>query len=205
MFVGWACTENPDVENLVPDQRNVTITANTVASRASYDPNTKITVWESTDVIGCFAEHNNNIRFTATNITANEFSSLVSKDPTEFFFYFPYNEKATMSDGVLKSELSATQTLRAGSYAPSIPLVSYTTSLDDVTFSNLCGVIAFTVRSNIDRVLTSFAFESNDGSAVAGEYTVDMTQSEMTMTLGSTTTSKVIMIRIHGLRSLSSG
>jgi hypothetical protein len=193
LFACLACTESPDVDQLAPNQRNVTIIAKTDISRASYDPNTMSTRWEATDIIGCFAEYNNNIKFKATNITANEFSSLVTKDPSEFYFYFPYNREAKMANGVLKSELATTQLLRAGAYAPTIPLVAYTTSLDDVSFSNLCGVLSFNVRSNIDRILTSFSFESNDGSPVAGEYTVDMNQKVPTLSLGSQTSSKVTL------------
>ena len=55
LFACLACTESPDVDQLAPNQRNVTIIAKTDISRASYDPNTMSTRWEATDIIGCFA------------------------------------------------------------------------------------------------------------------------------------------------------
>jgi|GEM_PF-3292420 len=189
----WACTESPEIEELPLDQHEVVITAKTDGSRAMYNPTNRTTRWEATDVLGCFAERNNNIKFKATNINASQFSSLVTGEPSEYYFYFPYNANAKMANGVITTELLTTQQLRAGSYAPTIPMVAYTTSIDDVSFDNLCGVLTFNVRSNIDRILTSFTFESNDHSPVAGTYTVDMNQTPYTLNLVSNKSSKVTM------------
>lgn len=192
-MVCCACTENPVDEPVNDDSHLVSIIAQTDESRASYDAINKQTRWEATDVIGCFAEYNDNIKFKATNISCNEFSSIVTKNPSEWYFYFPYNENAKLSGSVLTTELPTTQELRAGSYAPTIPLVAYTTDIEEVSFSNLCGVLSFNVRSNIDRILTSLTFESNNKSTVAGTYTVNMLAETPEMTMTANQTSKVTL------------
>lgn len=180
-----ACSEEEPPVNPTPEKKLVSVGANIEKSRVHFTGGK--TVWDATDIIGAFATDNANIRFSTSVGNLGTFTSLVSGNPTDYYFYFPYNASATMSNGLLSTELSATQSLLAGSYSPSLPLGGYIESISEpLQMNNLCGLLCLTVKSNIDRVLTRLTFNSNDATPVSGKYTVDLASSEPNLNLAAT-------------------
>lgn len=169
-----ACAEKVAEPDSAPKGRNISFTAAVESSRAHLDAGK--TAWDADDVIGCFAgEGNVNVRFTTTAAAAGEFSGVINGTPESYYLYFPHSDAASLSGSVLASELPAVQQLKAGTYDSSVPMAVAAGSLSDgVTFLNLCGVLHFTLSSNIDRTLTSLEFKSADDTPAAGKYTVDM-------------------------------
>ena len=57
------------------------------ASKATYDSQAHKVAWEYGDEIGCFAEMNNNIKFTNTQDAPATFTGSLWDMPSEFHFY----------------------------------------------------------------------------------------------------------------------
>lgn len=170
-----ACDDEPQPEiiNPAPEQTLVEISAN-IDARVHLEGSKN--VWDATDVIGAFAENNSNIKFSTTQQNLGKFTAMVTGTPSEYFFYYPYNEKVALSpESVLSAELPAEQSLLVGTFGSTLPLAAYDTDLKNgVSFQNVCSALSFTVKSNIDRVLTKVEFQSTDGTPVAGPYVIDM-------------------------------
>lgn len=182
----WACNDDPYVEP-TPEKRTVSFGADFEDARVHLASGK--TVWNATDIIGAFGEGMSNVRFTTSAQKLGTFSALISGNPAEYHLYYPYSETASFANGVISSILPATQELIVGTYASTLPLGSCVTSFrENVVMNNLCGVLALTVKSNIDRELTKVSFTSNTQTAVAGAYTANLKTSELTMAANGVST-----------------
>lgn len=193
-----ACNDEQP-ETPTPEQKMVSFGADFEDARVHLASDK--TEWDADDVIGAFANENNNVQFTTSAENLGTFSALVSGNPTAFYLYYPYNANATIASGILTSQLPTTQNLVAGSCASTLPLAAYVTSFDyTVVMNNLCGVVAITVNSNIDRELTKVTFTSADNTVVAGNYTAAIISSDLTMASGG-----VASVALEGSVAMTAG
>ena len=163
-------------------------------SKATYDPAGHKLAWEYGDIIGCFAEMNTNVKFTNTVEAPTSFSATLFNLPSEFFFYHPFNLKATADETIVTTEFPADQQLNVGDFAAAPIMVATSTDLaSGVTFHNACGLVRFTVRSDVQRKLVSAEFSGNNGERIAGAGTVDMASATPSFVIGSTGVSKITM------------
>lgn len=175
----YCCSDGGGAIDDLPEAgAEVAFTAAVENSRAHLDAGK--TAWDADDTIGCFAgDDNANIRFTTSAANLGVFSGVVSGTPQCYRLYYPWSASASISGSVLSASLPAEQQLKEGTYDTTLPMTASVQSLDDgVMFRNLCGVLCFTVRSNIDRTLSSLRFAPRADIPVAGAYTVDMDRTD---------------------------
>jgi hypothetical protein len=135
--------------------------------------------WTSDDVIAVFDDSNYKNTFTITDASGSyaNFTGSVTKGTTQIYAVYPENLALSASGSALKVNIPANQTSKAGSFAEEhnisvakaskIPGVE---TIGDVTFSNVCSYLKFTVPSSVKDVKT-VKFETS--KAIAGEATVD--------------------------------
>ena len=160
-------------------------------TRAFYDSQKHAISWEAGDEIGCFAELSTNVKFTNSADAPSKFTGTVWADPKEYYFYFPFSQSASVDGTVVTSTYPAQQELKVGDVSASPVLVGHSSDLDKgVDFHNGCGLVRFTVKSDVAKKLTRVDFYGNNNELIAGKYTIDMASAtpSMTVTTGGTTT-----------------
>ena len=181
----------------IKEQISVSFEASEVytgVAKAAYDAADNKLAWEFGDQIGLFAEFNRNIKFTNTEAAPAKFNATLWSEPSEYFFYYPFSATATASENVVTTEYPATQTLKVGDFAATPILVAKSTDLSKgVTFHNACGLMKFSVTTDVDRRLVRAYFSGNNGELVAGPCTVDMSDDTPSVVIGNKGVSKITM------------
>jgi hypothetical protein len=110
---------------------------------------------------------------------------------TAYWLLYPYNSGASMSDGVITTTLSTSQTAVAGSFADktAISLASGTRTpgqsvASGLSFQNLCPLIAFDMPSYVDGA-QSITLTPNSGCAIAGTISFNASTGAMTAVSGA--------------------
>jgi hypothetical protein len=164
------------------------------ASKATYDSQAHKVAWEYGDEIGCFAEMNNNIKFSNSQNAPTSFTGSVWDTPSEYFFYHPFTPGVTANGTVVTTTYPAEQTLRANDFAAAPLMVATSKDLSaGVNFHNACGLVRFTVTTDEARKLVSAEFSGNNGELIAGTCTVDMASSTPSAKIASGGSSKITM------------
>ena len=164
------------------------------ASKATYDSQMHKVAWEYGDAIGCFAEMNNNIKFSNSQNAPTSFTGSVWDTPPEYFFYHPFTPGVTANGTVVTTTYPAEQTLRANDFAAAPLMVATSKDLSaGVNFHNACGLVRFTVTTDAARKLVSADFSGNNGELIAGTCTVDMASSTPSAKIASGGASKITM------------
>ena len=166
----------------------------TDVTKATYDAGAHKLAWEAGDVIGCFAEMNSNVKFTNTAAAPSSFSATLFNLPSEYFFYHPFNLNASADKTVVTTQLPAEQSLNVGDFAVAPVMVATSTDLSaGVTFHNACGLVRFTVKSDVQRKLVSAEFSGNNGELIAGTGTVDMASATPSLVIGTNGVSTIAL------------
>ena len=164
------------------------------ASKATYDSQAHKVAWEYGDEIGCFAEMNNNIKFSNSQNAPTSFTGSVWDTPSEYFFYHPFTPGVTANGTVVTTTYPAEQTLRANDFAAAPLMVATSKNLSaGVNFHNACGLVRFTVTTDEARKLVSAEFSGNNDELIAGTCTVDMASSTPSAKIASGGSSKITM------------
>lgn len=158
-------------------------------TKATYDSELHKTQWAAGDEIGCYAEMCSNIRFTNTANNTSTFTGQILGAPTNYHFYFPYQQTATTDEGLTISlSHPAQQDLMAGSYSTNPPMVAQSTSeelSEGVVFHNASAILKFRVISDVERILTKAVFSGNNGEIIAGAYSLDLSSDKPSMSMAS--------------------
>ena len=150
-------------------------TAPTDETKAGYSLAENKTVWEFGDIIGCFAEYCNNIRFTNSAENTNFFNGSIWGSPDIFYMYFPYDQTATLEGTTLTSTYPSDQTLNEGTYSTNPSMGACVESLTSgVTFRNACALLKFSVTTDVARTLVQATFTGNREEPIAGTFTMDL-------------------------------
>lgn len=144
-------------------------------TRAGHDPDANKTIWEGGDIIGCFADLCNNIQFTNSEENPSFFTGSIWGAPSEFFLYFPYDINAKFENPILRSSYPSQQVLNPNGYSVNPPMASYARQLTShITFHNACGLLKFSVITDVNRKLVKATIKGNANEPIAGEYTLDL-------------------------------
>lgn len=163
-------------------------------TRAGYDSGKHALAWEAGDVIGCFAGISGNVRFTNTEEAPTSFKGTLLAKPEEYFFYFPYDKAATAEDNVVTSTYPAEQALNVGDFTATPPMVANSSDLSaGVTFLNGCGLLKFTISTDVARTLLRAEFSGNNDEEIAGKYTIDMSSATPEMKIVSGGAKQIVM------------
>ncbi len=164
--IALSACEQSHVDDINPETRTVTFCAGFDKTRTFLLGQTFY--WDDNDEIGGFATGNNNVKFSTVKDETGYFTGDIVGDPTpQFYLYYPYCDDASFSGKTLSTELAQTQKLIANSTHDIFPMVATTSDFEElVTFRNTCGVVRFTVKSNLARTIKSLTFTANDQNAV---------------------------------------
>lgn len=129
--------------------------------------------WEAGDAISLF-DSNNNEFTTSTGGASVTFTGLAQDNLETYYALYPYNEKATISDGEIITTLSAEQTALEGSFAKMLnPSVAKSGADKLLNFKNACAVVKFTLQYTGNNNITKVMFSGNGGEALAGTIHID--------------------------------
>ena len=188
------------------EQKSVSFTASIASagdSKADYSAVQNKAVWEYGDVLGCFAEYCNNIRFTNSTEDTDVFTGSIWGEPDEFYMYFPFDAAASFQGTVLTSTYPSEQSLAEGTFSTNPPMASCVTSLaSGATFRNACGLIKFSVTTDVERTLVKATFAGADEEPIAGLYTMDLASDTPEMKIAD---NGAKMITMTGEVKLTSG
>ena len=141
--------------------------------------------WEAEDRLGVYGKNSSNVPFacqTPQGGTAEFSGSLVGGDKEPAFVYYPYQEEADYTDGVLSIVLPAEYEYTGSSNAPMVGLKS---EGQHYVFRHLCGLLHITVNDlpeTADRFVVTAVGE--DAPGLAGHATVrNATAANATLTL----------------------
>ena len=169
-----SCVE--DINTTVPQNGEKTFQAtfDATASKAVLKPDaTESKVeWNKNDQVSVLVGENNYMYVAQADGLSTTLTTSATGVPAEGTFYaiYPYDESATLTDGVVTTSLPASQTAVKGSFATHLA-VAQTTS-NNLAFKNVCGLVKVNVSS--DNV-TSIVFAGNSGEIVAGAINVAVT------------------------------
>lgn len=189
-----ACVDSP-IDEITLDKHTITFCAAPSETRTHLVGNT--TYWDDDDQIGGFAQNNTNVLFSTIEGRNGYFTGEITGNPDVFYLYYPYQESATFANATLSATMPAVQQLAAGTTNDVLPMVATATDFDElIKFSNICGIVKFSVKSNCNRTLKSLTFTAADGkAAVSGPYTVNMSDpAAPVMTMKSSGTSNTVTL-----------
>lgn len=129
--------------------------------------------WEAGDAISLF-DSNNNEFTTSTGGASVTFTGLAQDNLETYYALYPYNEKATISDGEIITTLSAEQTALEGSFAKMLnPSVAKSGADKLLNFKNACAVVKFTLGTGVTNVVKAM-FRGNDVESLAGTLNINV-------------------------------
>lgn len=118
-------------------------------------------------------------------------SGELDEGSTAYWLLYPYNSGASMSEGVITTTLSASQTAVAGSFADKTAIsMAYGTRTpgqsvaSGLSFQNLCPLIAFNMPSYVDGA-QSVTLTPNSNTAIAGTISFNASTGAMTAVSGA--------------------
>ena len=118
-------------------------------------------------------------------------SGELDEGSTAYWLLYPYNSGASMSEGVITTTLSASQTAVAGSFADKTAIsLAYGTRTpgqtvaDGLSFQNLCPLITFAIPEYVENA-QSVTITAKSGTAMAGTIRFDASTGAMTSVSGS--------------------
>lgn len=163
-------------------------------TRAFYDSQRHAISWEEGDEIGCFADMSTNVKFTNSEESPSIFTGTVWADPKEYHFYFPFSLKATAEGTVLTSTYPDQHELKVDDVSTTPVLVGSSSNLSNgVNFHNGCGLVKFTVKSDVAKKLIRAEFCGNNNEPIAGAYTIDMDSDTPSMRIASGGATKITL------------
>lgn len=189
-----ACVDSP-IDEITLDKHTITFCAAPSETRTHLVGNT--TYWDDDDQIGGFAQNNTNVLFSTIEGRNGYFTGEITGNPDVFYLYYPYQESATFANATLSATMPAVQQLAAGTTNDVLPMVATATDFDElIKFSNICGIVKFSVKSNCNRTLKSLTFTAADEkAAVCGPYAVNMSDpAAPVMTMKSSGTSNTVTL-----------
>ena len=131
--------------------------------------------WEADDAISLFDPDSNNKFTTSTGGQSVTFTGSAKDNQDIYYALYPYDGKATISDNVITTTLSAEQTARAGSFAKMLnPSVAKSGSDKALNFKNVCAVVKFTPQYSGNNKITKVMFRGNNGEPLAGTLLIDV-------------------------------
>ena len=169
-----SCVE--DINTDVPQNGEKTFQAtfDATASKAVLKPDaTESKVeWNKNDQVSVLVGESNYMYVAQADGLSTTLTTSATGVPAEGTFYaiYPYDESATLADGVVTTSLPASQTAVKGSFATHLAVAQTTSS--SMAFKNVCGLVKVNVSS--DNV-TSIVFKGNSGEIVAGAVNVAVT------------------------------
>lgn len=192
-LVGFAACQREELQEPVTVGFEVSAVP-TDETRAGYDSGKHALSWEAGDEIGCYAGISENVKFMNTEEAPTSFKGTLLAKAEKYYFYFPYNKAATAENNVVTSTYPAEQALNVGDFTATPPMAAYSADLDKgVTFHNGCGLLKFTITTDVARTLVRAEFSGNNDEEIAGEYTMDMSSEEPEMKIVSGGATKIAM------------
>ena len=192
-LVGLASCQREEIKEFITVSFN-TNEVYTDGPKSTYDSAENKLTWEYGDEIGLFAELSSNVKFTNTEADPTKFNATLWSLPSEYFFYYPFSKTATASENVVTTEYPANQFLKEGDFAASPVLVARSTDLSKgVAFHNACGLLQFSVVSDVERRLYKVVVSGNNSELIAGPCTVDMADDEPSLVIGSKGVAKITL------------
>ena len=139
--------------------------------------------WTAGDKIAVFDNLGGKNTFTNSENATASFSGNVTSGTTAFWAIYPEELVKDFSNTSAIITLPSDQTIAAGTFAEDLNISAAngfktpgTPEVDGITFSNVCGLISFTVPSNIAAQKVTFSTESRD---LAGTLNVNFENSTM--------------------------
>lgn len=173
-LVGFAACQREELQEPVTVGFEVSDVP-TDETRAGYDSGKHALSWEAGDEIGCYAGISENVKFMNTEEAPTSFKGTLLAKAEKYYFYFPYDKAATAENNVVTSTYPAEQALNVGDFTATPPMAANSADLDKgVTFHNGCGLLKFTITTDVARTLVRAEFSGNNDEEVAGKYTMDM-------------------------------
>ena len=174
----------------------------TDGAKSTYDSVENKLAWEYGDNVGCFAELSSNIKFTNTEDAPATFNGTLWCLPPEYFFYYPFSAAATASENVVTTEYPASQVLKVGDFGAAPIMVAHAADLNNgVTFHNTCGLVQFSVMTDVERRLVRAYFSGNNGELIAGPCSVSMADDKPSLKIGSKGVSQITMVGDEDLKA----
>ena len=139
--------------------------------------------WTAGDEIAIYDNLGGKNIFTNSTESVATFSGNVTMGTTQFWGIYPAGLVESFNNGTAVITLPADQTPAAGTFAEDVNIsiaqgskIPGTELVENITFSNVCGLISFTVPSNIAAQKVTFSTESRD---LAGTLNVNFENSTM--------------------------
>ena len=121
--------------------------------------------WNKDDQVGVLVGEGNYLYVAQADGATTTLTTSATDVPTEGTFYavYPYDENATLSEGVITTTLPSEQTAVLGSFSTHLAVASTTEST--LAFKNVCGLVKVTIDAdNVSKIV----FEGNSDEIVSG-------------------------------------
>ena len=167
VFVAASCIKENITDNFQAfDQEPMTISNPETKTVLNSDYSVN---WTAGDEIAIYDNLGGKNIFTNSTESVATFSGNVTLGTTQFWGIYPAGLVESFNNGTAVVTLPADQTPAAGTFAEDVNIsiaqgskTPGTELVENITFSNVCGLISFTVPSNIAAHKVTFSTESRD-------------------------------------------
>lgn len=128
--------------------------------------------WVAGDAISLFDPEGANNEFsTADSGPSAVFTGTAADIPGTYYALYPYDAAATVSSGLITTELVSLQDAAAGTFADGLnPSVAQCDENRSLSFKNICAAVKFTLGGN---GVVRAVFSGNNGEFLAGKIQAD--------------------------------
>lgn len=162
-----SCAKNADIESGLT---NLTFS---LGQTEKTTLNGSSVLWQSTDCLSVFDKVGGNRKFTTSDSgDAASFSGAVVSSP-EYTVLYPYFSGASLSNGLIKTEIPVSQKAVSGSFASGANLSCCILSGESGLMKNVCALVKLTI-SPFTKDIASVTLESNSGEALSGGISIAM-------------------------------
>ena len=191
------CSKEKNIEFIEPGDSNVQTFVSVI--EAGVTGKTELTsankvLWLSGDQINLFAEGTSYMLETSDDGANASFTGNVPV-ASEYYALYPYNASASINSGIISTSLPSSQKPVAGGIDDDLNIMVAHANDNQLSFKNVCSII----RINISRSdITSLKLASTDGSALAGDVTIDYNSGEPSITSVTNPSSFIILEKEDG-------
>ena len=174
-------TDTTSLENIPTDKQEVIITATaTPNTKTVLDDDYLTVLWKPSEEIKIFSAGESS-KFTSLNTEAGtvvQFRGMISVITgisegvgydSNIYGLYPYDDDATLSNGVITTTLPSTQTAVADSFGDDLFITIGKSQTLSMGFYNVCSGLRFSFSES---GYTSLTLSSNNGEALAGTFSV---------------------------------
>lgn len=154
----------------------------TNASRTVVDDNGNVT-WIQTDELGVYGNQTQNAKYVSTGSGASvTFTGNLDSETDEVqWAYYPYEESASLADGVLSLNLPSEYEYTGNSNAP---MIGKKTESNKLAFKHLSSLIRFTLGGGMPKNADRFVITSKgENQPIAGQVSFDVDADNTTLTI----------------------